>query len=86
MIDHAAIDHAGSGGPWNHVNYYPADGTYIHGGQTGRVYQVQAGKALYVPSWSRVGGPKPTTAVDEQAVNFAGFGLPFNHLTGTGVL
>ncbi len=81
-VDHAALDLAGSGGPWNHARYTPADGTYLHGAQTGKVYEMRGGMALYVADWSHVGGPKPTTAVDQVAIDLAGLGLTLAHIRG----
>ncbi len=85
VVDHSALDFAGAGGAFNHARFYPADGTYIHGAQTGRVYQVQGGIALFVADWSLVGGPKLSTAVDQVAINLAG-GTQFAHLRGVGTL
>ena len=86
-VHDAALDNAGAGGGWNHVRFYPADGTLLSGAQTGRVYQVVGGVALYVAAWGQVGGPQPTTVVDQVAVDGAGLGgINFIHLRGTGTL
>ncbi|MGB7962225.1 MAG: CHAP domain-containing protein [Propionicimonas sp.] len=60
----AAIDHAGEGGVWAHLNRYPRDGTFISNTADGRVYRVAGGAPLYVSSWSNIGGEQPATALD----------------------
>lgn len=79
-VDQAAIDNAGAGGAWNHLRFLPADGTFIIGGQTGRVYEVRGGAPYYVPSWDPYGGPRPTVSVDQAAIDNAGTGGLWNHL------
>jgi hypothetical protein len=86
VVDDAALDLAGLGQQFSHVRFSPVDGTILLGEQTGRVYRVGAGVALYVASWDQVGGPQPTAGVDQAAIDRAGQGGPFNHLTGVGVL
>lgn len=80
VVDQAAIDSAGAGGVWNHLRFVPLDGSFITGAQTGRVYRVGAGAPRYIPSWDPYGGPRPTTVVDQNAVNNAGSGGAWNHL------
>lgn len=83
-VDQVAIDRAGSGGAYNRLRYRPADGAYVKGVTTGRVYKMSGGVAYYVRSWTQVGGPKPTTGVDQTAVNMAGTTTPtkWTHLKG----
>jgi hypothetical protein len=84
-VDVAAIDNAGKGGVWNHLRYTPTDGTFIRGGQSGRVYRVDiAGVVHHVTAWSAVGGPRPFTDVDQAAIDRAGTGGIWNHLAGIG--
>ena len=71
-VDQAAIDKAGSGGVWNHVSYRPADGTFVVGAQRGEVYRFAGGAPLYVSTWTPFGGPQPTVAVDQVALDRAG--------------
>ena len=80
-VDQVAIDNAGNGGLWSHLNFTPANGTFIRGAQTGAVYQVIGGMPSYVSSWSLVGGPQPFTNVDQVAIDNAGNGGLWSHLT-----
>lgn len=83
MIDAAAIRNSGGAGNWSHVAKYPADNTYIKPYNSSRIYRVLSGKAVYLSSWSLVGGPKPVTTLD--AVVFNHFGTaPYDHLRGLG--
>ncbi|WP_188317103.1 CHAP domain-containing protein [Solihabitans fulvus] len=78
-VDDAALDNAGSGGVWNHVNAVPADGTLVNGSPTGQVYRFAGGAPLYVSSWSAIGGPQPSTTVDQAALDNAGGASPWGH-------
>ena len=81
VVDQVAIDGAGSGpAPFSHLLNVPADGTFIQGAQTGRVYQVEGGKPVYVPSWAPFGGEQPFTVVDQAAIDAAGTGGKWDHL------
>jgi hypothetical protein len=83
-VDQAAIDKAGSGGVWNHVSYRPADGTFVLGAQRGEVYRFAGGAPLYVSTWTPFGGPKPTVAVDQVALDRAGaVSAGFSHVLQT---
>ena len=48
---------------------YPKDGTVLRGATTGKVYIVAGGAPMYVYNWSDVGGSKPTTDVDQRAID-----------------
>jgi hypothetical protein len=85
-VDAADLDNAGAGGIWNHLRYTPADGTFLVGAQTGRVYRTSAGFAYYVSSWSQVGGQQPTLSVDQADMDNAGAGGVWNHLVGVRAL
>jgi surface antigen len=78
-VDQAAIDNAGTGDVWNHARYLPADGTFIVGTARGEVYRFAGGAPIYVSTWDRFGGPQPTVAVDQAAVDNAGAGGVWNH-------
>ena len=79
-VDQTAIDDAGTGGVFNHLNQVPANGTLITGAQSGNVYVIAGGAAVYVSTWAVLGGSKPTTVVDQTAIDDAGTGGVFNHL------
>ena len=79
-VDQVAIDNAGMGGPFTHLRAVPADGTFILGGQTGRVYRIARGAPAYVPSWAPYGGVQPYTVEDQIAIDNAGNGGVWNHL------
>ena len=82
-VDQVAIDQAGGSGRLSHMRYRPADGTFIKGGQTGRVYRVDvAGVARYVPTWTPYGGPQPVVTVDQVSIDNAGSGGRWNHIAG----
>ena len=66
-IDQWALDNTGD--PQAHLLPYPADGTFISSSATGRVYRVAGGAPIYVSSWNAVGGPQPTTGVDQWALD-----------------
>ena len=77
-IDHAAIDNADGGVPWNHLRKYPVDGTFV--AAAGYVYRIAGGAPLYVSSWTAVGGEKPVVVVDHAAIDRADGPKPWNHL------
>ena len=79
-IDPAAIDSAGSGGRYDHLRYFPADGTFIRGAKDGAVYRIAGGAPTYVSTWSAFGGGQPTTDIDTAAIDLAGTGGYYNHL------
>lgn len=82
-VDVAAIDNAGGGGKWGHLNYKPADGTYIAGSPRGEVYVIAGGAPLYVSNFDNVGGGKQVTVVDVAAIDNAGGGGRWSHLNYT---
>ena len=69
-VNQTAIDRAGRGGYWNHLNFTPADGTTISDGSTGSFYLVTAGQ----PHLSTTTGTAttPFTLVDHAAIANAG--------------
>ena len=58
----------------------PADGTFVVGGATGRVYRIDGGVATHVRSWAPYGGPQPTVTVDQAALDNAGAGGVWDRL------
>ena len=80
ITDLAAIVKAGSGGPWNHLNFHPADGTFLVAWPTPKVYRVEDGVPVYVASWDAFGGPQPTVGVDGAAIDNAGKSGVWAHL------
>jgi surface antigen len=87
-VDQVAIDKAGSGTKWNHLLHKPRDGAYLRGRTTGRIYYMKAGVAHHGSSWAQVGGVKPTTNVDQVAIDMAGTRTPvkWTHIADTGRL
>jgi phospholipase C len=73
-VDIGAIDAAGTAGSTalSHLNYRPADGTYICGFLSQKVYRVAGGAALYIDDWAPLGGPQPFVEVDQAAIDGAG--------------
>jgi hypothetical protein len=73
-VDPAAITNAGGGGLWNHLSWYPADGTYLNAG--GTLYVVTGG----VPS--KVTGTYTAVVIDPAAITKAGAAVPdaYSHL------
>jgi CHAP domain len=80
-ISPAAIDNAGKGGVWNHLNYRPANGTFVTGAQRGEVYRFAGGAPFYVSTWTPFGGVQSTVTIDQVAIDKAGTGGAFNHLS-----
>jgi hypothetical protein len=70
-VDEAAIGNAGAGVPWDHLRAYPADGTLL-GSSGGGVFIVAGGAPLYLSSWNAIGGPQPSTRIDEWDVQHTG--------------
>ena len=79
-VDQAALDNAGGGGLWNHLNATPSNGTYITGFGTGQVFTMAGGAPIYVGAWSAVGGGQPTTAVDQADIDNGGGGGVWKHV------
>ncbi|MFT4294645.1 MAG: CHAP domain-containing protein [Micropruina sp.] len=82
-VDDAAIGNAGGGDVWAHLRRYPADGTFIRGGVTGRVYRVAGGAPLHVSDWANVGGAQPAVTVDDNAIDNTGGNDPWTNLRAT---
>ncbi len=80
QVDVQAVNHGGQTGRWAHLGFYPTTGTLLTGDPGGRVYRVSSGHAVYVPSWSPYGGPRPTVRINQLTIDRAGLGGVFNHL------
>jgi surface antigen len=80
-VDQAALDNAGGGGVWNHLNYRPSDGSFLRGTATGQIYRMAGGAPLYVSTWAAFGGGQPTVDVDQAALDNAGGGGVWNHIS-----
>src|SRR5581483_5259797 len=52
-----------------HLLAYPADGTFIRGAETGRVYRVAGGAPLYISDWAPFGGSQPNVAVSQWSID-----------------
>jgi hypothetical protein len=78
-VDAWSVDNAGSN-PSIHLNSMPTEGTFLRGVPGGKVYEIKGGAPIYISDWSQVGGPQPTTAVDQYTIDHAGGVPPFNHL------
>jgi surface antigen len=59
----------------------PAEGTFIKGAQRGELYRIAGGAPVAVSSWTPFGGIKPFVTVDQVAIDKAGSGGRFNHLS-----
>jgi surface antigen len=79
-VDINAIDRAGTGGRWNHLNAVPANGTIIKTVQRGEPYRISGGAPVAISSWSNIGGYRKPVYVDQLAVDKAGTATKFNHL------
>jgi len=62
--------------PWNHLNVYPANGTFVSASGSGEVFVIAGGAPLYVSNWAAVGGAQPTTLIDQADITNAGQGSP----------
>ncbi len=88
-VDETALDNAGTGGEFSHVRQYPADGTILESFGTGHVFVVAGGAPLRVSSLKNIdkstvalgGSPPPAVFVDEDALEKAGSGSFYNHLS-----
>ena len=87
-VHDAALDNAGAGGGWNHVRFYPADGTLLSGARTrARLPGGRWGRAVRrrVGARSVVRSPRPSSTRWPWTGPGLG-GINFIHLRGTGTL
>jgi surface antigen len=80
LIDQADIANAGQGSPWNHLNVYPANGTFVRNPTTEAIYEVAGGFALYVDSCQLLDGCPSDVTIDPADLTNAGGPSPWNHL------
>ncbi len=80
FVDQVALDKAGSGGFYNHLNFKPADNTLIAGNAT-NYFVVAGGAPIYVSDLEDIGGARGFVTVDEAAIDKAGSGGDWNHLS-----
>ncbi len=79
-VDQWTLDRAGEAAPNDHLRRYPVDGAAVSAAE-GAVYVFAGGAPLYVSNWAAIGGPRPTTRVDQFALDQGGNdGFPFGHV------
>lgn len=89
VVDQAAIDLAQMGSNslereiLSHLRRVPADGSFIKGHGDATIYRMAGGAPIPFPSWSIYGGARPTTLVDQVALNKAGGSGPWQHIRVT---
>jgi hypothetical protein len=82
VVDQVTLDRAGAvTGEFSHARQTPADGTFVVGAQRGEVYRIAGGAPLYVSTWAAFGGAHATMTVDQSAIDKAGSGGAWNHLS-----
>jgi len=59
---------------------YPADGTFVNGLPSGRVFRFAGGAPEYVSTWNSFGGSQPTIPVDDYALDNPDGSVPLNHI------
>ncbi|MEP7192142.1 MAG: CHAP domain-containing protein [Actinomycetota bacterium] len=64
----------------NAMPQYPADGTFVSGQTSGRVYRFAGGAQHYVSTWSSFGGGQPTVGVDDFTLDRPDGASPLNHV------
>lgn len=73
-----ALENITASPPWNHVRYYPADGTAVLAGADAFVFA--GGAPLYVGNWSAVGGERSTVRIAAPVLDNADGPPPWNHI------
>jgi surface antigen len=79
-IDPADLTNAGTSSPWNHLNAYPSNGSFIEEATTGVAYEVVGGFGLLVDSCTALAGCPNDVYVDPADITNAGGAAPWNHL------
>ena len=59
---------------------HPADGTFVTGASSRRVYRFAGGAPHYVSTWNSFGGAKPTVVVDDFPLDRPDGASPLNHV------
>ncbi len=80
-IDDSDIVHAGAAGPYSHLSTTVRDGTFVRTVETGQVYEVAGGAPVFVSTWSTFGGSQPYVLVNQAAVDQAGSGGIWDHMS-----
>jgi hypothetical protein len=82
-VDESALDNAGTGGVYNHLRAKPADGTILAGNadKTSGIFVMAGGAPIYVSNWEDIGGARGSVSVDQTAIDDAGGGGIFSHLS-----
>lgn len=83
QVDGWDIANAGVCGGYCHLSQSPRDGTIVRAVETGEVYVIAGGAPIYVSSWSSFGGAQPYVNISQAAVQNAGTGIVYDHLTFT---
>ena len=87
QVDQYAIDAAGQSGLLSHLNFRPADGTFISSppppAGRGEVYRVAGGAPTYVSFnwWKTMNPSPPVTTVSQEAIDQAGQSGAWSHLS-----
>ena len=80
-IDPADVTDAGEASPWNHLNEFPSNGTFLEDASTAATYEVAGGFALPVDSCTAFAGCLGEVIIDPADITNAGGAAPWNHLT-----
>ncbi|MBD2760535.1 CHAP domain-containing protein [Yimella sp. cx-573] len=62
------------------MRQYPADGTFVSGAPSGRVFRFAGGAPHYVSTWNSFGGVQPTIVVDDFTLDRPDGSSPLNHV------
>jgi hypothetical protein len=79
-IDPADVTNAGTASPWNHLNAYPSNGSFMEEATTGAAYEIVGGFGLLVDSCAALAGCPNDVFVDPADITNAGGAAPWNHL------
>ncbi len=80
-VDQAALDNAGAPGTWSHLAARPVDGTTVMAWPNNEVYRFVGGAPIYVSTYDAIGGSRPLPTIDIAAVDQAGGGSPWSHVS-----
>lgn len=79
-IDPADVTNAGTASPWNHLNAFPSNGSFVEEASTGVAYEVVGGFGLLVDSCTALAGCPDGVYIDPADITNAGGPAPWNHL------
>lgn len=71
-VDDWVFENAGGAAHARFILRFPADGTALRGGRSGRVFIVAGGAPLYVKTFAGIGGERDSTVVDDATIDGAG--------------